>query len=266
MPTERQQALIAALTGLLDAQPHVQATWLAGSLGRGEGDEFSDVDTLALTADGRAGEVSAALAANLATVATPVLVNRLYGGRVLSVVTEDWDRFDIVLVEAADLARYDARDLKPLFRKAGPAPPTRPEAPYRPDPGQITRLAQEFLRVLGLAPVGFGRGEYDVMLSGVDQLRRMTIELMLEENAVPPARRGGALRRNPLLTEDQRRALAAIPPQSADRASLLAVNAAFVAVFLPRARRLAAQVGAAWPEALEAATRRRLREALGVEI
>ena len=120
--------------------------------------------------------------------------------------------------------------------------------------------------MLGLAPVALGRGEYEVCLSGVDQLRRMTIDLMLEENAVPPARRGGALRRNPLLTEEQRRALAAIPPQSADRASLLAVNAAFVAVFLPRARRLAAQVGAAWPEALEAATRRRLREALGVEI
>jgi predicted nucleotidyltransferase len=66
MSTKRQLALIDALTGLLDAQNDVQAAWPAGSLGRGEGDEFSDRDILALFANGRAGEASAALAISLA--------------------------------------------------------------------------------------------------------------------------------------------------------------------------------------------------------
>jgi len=45
---------------------------------------------------------------------------------------------------------------------------------------------------------------------------------------------------------------------------LIAANLALAAIFLPRARRLAAQTGMTWPTAFEAATRRHLKERLGV--
>src|SRR5579862_3951429 len=107
MPTAEQSALIDRIRIVLEADARIDAVWLAGSLGKGRGDAFSDVDILALCADGKAAEVSAAYA-DPSAIAKPVLVNRLFGGAVLNVVTEDWQRFDIVFLEKVGLARYNA--------------------------------------------------------------------------------------------------------------------------------------------------------------
>ena len=108
MPTAEQQSLIDALHRWLEAEPSVRAAWLAGSLGKGGGDQFSDVDLLLLVADGAHAEVSSSLAAKLDTVVKPVLVNRLFGGRVVNVVTDYWERFDLSFVEPAELVRFNA--------------------------------------------------------------------------------------------------------------------------------------------------------------
>lgn len=266
MPTAEQQRLIDALRGLLEREPGVEAAWLAGSLGKGGGDEFSDVDLLVLVGDGEFAEVSGSLAARLGAVVKPVLVNKLYGGRVLNVVTDDWQRFDLSIVEGADLARHDATELKTLFNRGDRAPPARPDTPYLTPPDRLLPLVQEFLRVLGLAVGAMGREEYELGLNGVDLLRRMTMDLMLEENGVGPKQRGGALRRNQFLTAAQRAELAAIPPVSAARHSLIAANRVLAAIFLPRARRLAVQVGMEWPTEFEDATRRNLKLKLDLDI
>lgn len=67
---------------------------------------------LALASDGRAAEVSGSLALKLSSISTPVLVNVLFGGRVLNVVTDTWDRYDISIVETPDLTRYNADHLR----------------------------------------------------------------------------------------------------------------------------------------------------------
>lgn len=266
-PTPAQQTLIDTAAEVLAGQPAVEAVWLAGSLGRGAGDAFSDVDLLALVAEGEAADVSAWWAREgVARVAEPVLVNLLFGGRVVNVVTAEWERFDVVFIGEAQLAMYDANRLAPLFNRTGRAPPPKPDGAYLPSPEAVTALTEEFLRVVGLAPVGLGRGEHLVSLSGVELLRRMALDLMLEENRIPRADRGGALKRNPFLSEAQRAELEALPPLSATRDSLLAANAALLAVFLPRARRLAAEIGATWPAALESATRRHLERVFGPQL
>ncbi|HEY5107695.1 MAG TPA: hypothetical protein VII73_13155 [Caulobacteraceae bacterium] len=114
--------------------------------------------------------------------------------------------------------------------------------------------------------MGIGREEYVLGLTGVDLLRRMTIDLMLEENGVGPVERGGALHRNPLLSPDQRRALEDLAPVAAAGGGIIAANVALAKIFLPRARRLAGRIGMVWPEAFEAATRRHLRDRLGVSL
>jgi predicted nucleotidyltransferase len=266
MPTVEQQHLIDDLRRLLGAEPRVAAAWLAGSLGKGGGDAYSDVDLLVLVGEGAAAETSAVLAAQLSAIVTPVLVNRLHGGRILNVVTDDWRRFDLSLVEPADLARYNAADLTVLFNRGVLVPPTRPEAAYRVGPEQLLALVQEFIRVMGLLPVALGREEYVLGLSGLELLRRMCVNLMLEENGISPAKRGGALHRNPMLTLKQRAELASLPPASADRQSLIAGNRALAPIFLPRARRLADEVGMAWPTELEAAARRYLKATVGLDI
>jgi hypothetical protein len=184
---------------------------------------------------------------------------------VLNFVTEDWQRFDLSFIEEPQLPSYNAADLAPLFNRSGREPPRAPRAPYATTPETVLKLVREFFRVLALAPVGIGRGEFLVSLSGVELLRRMTIDLMLEENGVGPADRGGALHVNTLLTDEQRRELEALPPVAASRDSLVAADKALATIFLPRARALARKIGMAWPEALEAAARRHLRAQLGLE-
>jgi len=65
---------------------------------------------------------------------------------------------------------------------------------------------------------------------------------------------------------EMRAELAKLPPLSADRASVIETSRAFAAIFLPRARRLASDIGMAWPTDFEEATRRHLKRGLGLEI
>jgi predicted nucleotidyltransferase len=267
MPTTDQQKLIDAIAGHLDTTTGAEAVWLAGSLGKGQGDAYSDVDLLVLVAGGAAAEVAARLARDLVPALAVVLVNSLYGGRVLNMVTADWARFDLTIVQPEDLQRYDSNALTPIFNNGDSTPPARPQTPpYRTSPAELLKLVNEFLRVIGLTPVAMGREEYQLALNGVDLLRRMTMDLMLEENGVSPAARGGALHRNHLLTAEQRDALQALPVIAAERSSIIAGDAAFAALFLPRARRLAAEIGMDWPTAFEDATRRHLLRTLQLSL
>lgn len=90
---------------------------------------------------------------------------------------------------------------------------------------------------------------------GVGYLRRLLIELMLEENGVGPADRGGAKKLNPFLREDKRRELEGLTPPRAVASELLAANRELRDCFLPPARRLVEACGATWPDAWEAAVR-----------
>lgn len=265
-PTDDQAALIASVGAFLADELEVEAAWLSGSLGKGQGDAYSDIDVLVLVAPGAAPAVSARIAGKLPVVARAVLVNSLFGGRVLNVVTEDWARFDLSFTEGDEIVRFDASALKPLFNRGARTPSAQEMRPYAPSPEGLTRMVEEFLRVLGLAVVGAGRREYVLMMWGVELLCRMTMDLMLEENRIAPAARGGALCRNPFLTEEQRSLLEGAPPLAATRNSVMEANRYFAGIFLPRARRLAADIGAAWPEAFEAATRRHLESKIGLRL
>jgi len=265
-PTPEQQDLVEAISRVLAADSEIEAAWLGGSLGRGAGDAFSDVDVVALVSRGPAADVGLRYSREIASIAAPALVNALYGGRILSVVTTDWRRFDISFTEPGELSRFDAARLLTLFNRGSRTPPQGRAAPYRTTPQAVLALVNEFLRILGLLVVGIGREEYLLGLTGADILRRLTIDLMLEENGVGPTERGGALHRNPLLTHGQRSELDALTPVAANRAGVIAANAELAAIFLPRARRLANQIGMTWPSILEASTKRHLRERLGLVI
>lgn len=264
MHTQSQRDVIERVSAMLRQRGDVEALWLAGSLGAGEGDAFSDVDFLVLTPQDKIATLPETLVSQMREAFSPVFVNDIFG-RVLNFIAPDWTRFDLNLVTPPELNRFDGTALKPLFNKGSHTPPAQPKAQYAPLPAAVEKLCTEFLRVLGLSAVGLGRGEYDVLLQGLDHLRRMTIDLMLEENAVPPAKRGGALKRYPFLTTAQRADLGSIPAAGADRAGIVAANEAFARIFLPRAKALCTRTGADWPQLFETATRDYLRRA-GVEV
>ena len=264
--TPEQREIVQSASAALKADEQIAAAWLAGSLGRGAGDTFSDVDLLVLAADGPASEVGRRYVQRTRQIAPPVLINELFGGRVISVVTEDWQRFDLAFIEVGELGRYNSAHLVELFNKGLDRPPTKEDPPYRSPPEAVLRLAREFLRILGLSAVAVGRHEWVLALSGADILRRLTIDLMLEENGVGPIERGGALRRRSLLTAEQVGALEALTPITADLDGVMTSHRELAAVFLPRARALAQGVGAEWPSQFEEATKRHLLRRLGLEI
>ncbi|MFB2351496.1 hypothetical protein, partial [Priestia megaterium] len=80
-----------------------------------------------------------------------------------------------------------------------------------------------------------------VMQDGVGHLRRLLIELMLEENGVGPAERGGAKKLYPFLTAEQIAELEALAPPRAVKAELIVANLDLRDRFLPRARRVAGE-------------------------
>jgi predicted nucleotidyltransferase len=264
--TPEQAALIDRARALLESEPRIEAAWLAGSLAHGGGDAWSDVDLLALCGQGARGEVSAALADAIRAAFDPLLLNVLFGGAVLNVVLPGWRRLDISVAEPAELGRYEAARLSELFNRSGAQPTGQFPAKYHPGAQSLLPLVEEFLRVLGLAPVVLGRGDHVVMLSGIDNLRRLATDLMLEENGIGPWDRGGALKRRALLTAEQYAELESLPPLSAEPASLKAGHEALAAIFLPRAKRLCAEAGVEWPQRLENETRAHLAQAIGYAI
>jgi predicted nucleotidyltransferase len=262
--TPEQQSLVDAISAVLQRDSRIEAAWLAGSLGRNAGDRFSDVDVVVLCPDGMANEIAAT--PDLLDFAKPVLVNALFGGRIVNVITPDWQRFDLVFVEASDLGRYNANDLKPLFNRTGREPPRTEPVTHGSTPEGLAKLVKEFYRVMTLAPLGIGRKEYVVALSGIELLRRMTVDLMLEENGIGQNQRGGALRLNPFLTSEQIELLQSLPAVAAERDSLLRSQKAIANIFVPRAKALAARIGMEWPSALEEASRAHLKSQLDFEI
>lgn len=235
---------------VLEADERVRAAWLTGSIAEGRGDAWSDLDLrLALQ-----GEVDWAELVD--RISPTVLKRRLPGPGpdiVVTCVTPEWLRFDILIVPAD---RPPAGTIATLLDKDGLTDQLPPgPAPRAGDPAF---LAEEFLRVLGLLPVSIGREEWLVGSDGVWLLRRMLIDLMTIGQA-----RGGVKRLNPFLTVAQRAQLESLPPIQPTRQAVIGGSLAIARLFLPLAR---ARLGQTYPAALEAAALAHLDQALGVEL
>lgn len=261
-------ALIAQLAEALAADKRIRGAWLSGSLGQGAGDEHSDVDIVAEIAESdRAAcltDYSRPRPGMPETVHTQVI-----HGRILTAIAANWERFDLMFLTAGEMSRIDGGSLKHLLGDAAATPPAHtPAPPHAQDAAAAVRIeatTSEFLRVLGLTVVVISREEWLVAQQGVELLRKMLIDTMLEENRVPPSARG-VKRLNPFLTQEQRMLLESLTPPAARREPLLAANAELARIFLARAKPLAAARGAKWPQAFEDSTRRHLKSALALEI
>ncbi len=204
--TEDQHALLDQLVAALSADPRIRSAWLSGSLAKGAGDAWSDIDlTVVVDEPDLAACLRDCAAGALALPAT--VFSQLVHGRIFSGVTPAWSRFDLAFLTPAEFARQDDAGLRRLLGETA-APPPRPAGPDHDAVARVSRLIFEFLRVLGLSPVCIGRQEWLVAQQGVELLRGMLVELLLEQNGVPRAARG-AKRLNGFLGDGQRAELEA---------------------------------------------------------
>jgi predicted nucleotidyltransferase len=258
-----QDDTVATIRDDLADHPALAALFLAGSLGRGEGDAYSDVDLLAIVPP----EAQAAFAADwkrrLSALFDVVQWNDVGKGLIFNAITADWHRIDVVIDGTEHLRGRTQDGLKPILDPSGlhvTIPATRPWT--GPNVGRVRYLIDEFLRVLGLLPVGCGRGEYLLCTEGVNLLRMALFGLLSEE--VERVDKGGMLAWSRRFSPEQMAALAAVPLPEPRREAVIAAHLAAARVFLPRARRLATRCGLVWPEALEAAALRHWQRELGV--
>ena len=262
-----QQSLIGNIVNELSSDQRVMAAWLAGSLGRGAGDEFSDVDVWLIVGDEDRDAFVEEWPKLAERISVTVLRQRVEAGLtvVFNHITADWSRFDVSIGAPADVQSRSASTLALLFDKVGLQQSLRPSGePLAPSPRRVAAMTTEFLRVLGLLPVVLGREEYVVAASGASLLRTLVIQLMVEDVAVED--RGGALHLAGLLPPQRLAALAALPAIEATRESAVATHLACAHLFLPLARDLCARVGVEWPTDLELAARSHLSRALHLEV
>lgn len=256
--------LLSGLIARAESDERVLALLLGGSLGRGGGDAWSDLDLIAVVAPEHHAAFAEGARAWMEQAAPLVLWAQPYPGAPLfNAITQTWLRADLTVTVPGRVT--SARHLcRPVLDRAAvwkslPAV----LSPRAPDPARVDALVQEFIRVLGLLPVALGRGEHVVSVTGAGLQRAALISLMIQALELPQP--PGTLHLSRLLSADDMRLLEALPAAEANRASLIAAHHALAAAFLPRARALMERTRAPWPEAFWAATRTHLQKTLGAE-
>lgn len=261
----KRDDLIAGFTAAADAHEGVEALLLGGSLGRGEGDAYSDVDLIIVTSPAAHAAFVEGVRPWAASIAPPVLWRQIYPGLPLfHAVTADYLRYDITVTTAQHVAESADR-VRSLVDKTWIHARLAPSRERPPLSAQAVHdVAEEFLRILGLLPVGVGREDWAAVAAGVGLLRQQLQALMiLEQRPVSPP---GALALTRLLPPEDLALLAQVAAPPATREGGTSGSLALAKAFLPRARRLASQAGASWPQELETAVRDHLARELAVDL
>lgn len=258
-----QQELIEAVTKRLAQEDTIRGLFLSGSFGRGTQDEWSDVDLIALARPEDHAALATTWRETLHAITPIVFWQQLSrGGILINAVSEEWLRCDLVITAPADFGKRAKNTVRPLIDRDGlydALPDTLP--PKAPDVGTVSYLIHEFIRMLGLMPVGLGRREYVTMVLGVGMMRGHLEALLMQDVTNPDP--GGILHQSKLLTPEQMTLLKSLPYPGPERQALIDANFAIAREFMPRARAMAQRLGIEWPDAFEAATRKRLALTLG---
>jgi predicted nucleotidyltransferase len=279
-----QEATIAAARAAFEPDERVLAAWLEGSLGTGEGDEWSDVDLHLAVADeviaafvdrpeallGRIGEV-------VSWIDTP-----LPGGRLIPATIEvggELARIDLVVQERSRVASWPRRapgrflfDRDAVARDQAGAPEPRFDAvPY----------LQGIMRTYffgGMWPVRMtGRRDWSALLwNDATVIAQYIIPAMLIADGSPEFHRELTTRPRFLsaartaqvraLESEMLRALSGIERDEVDVGRLARFHARLIAAVFVCFREACAAAGVEYPGASEAAYRRYAERELGIPI
>ena len=283
--TAPQEAFIASAREVLEADDRVLAAYLVGGFAVGMGDAFSDVDLQVLVAEEAAAEISEHWKELMDRIAPTAHVQPFgtlnpaapRSGPVAGglCITPEWLHFDVVFHVAGSVDAHTIEGMVPLFDKAGllPSQPTeRPDrqgAAFYPE-----KVVLFFLYMLGNVVSAIGRDEPVPASNGVIMMRDIgLVGLFLAEQGLTTTREHNfgnpfpftkRLRR--YLTDEQHAVLEALPPVGASIESAVDGYVALAELFLPRAERLAATMGAPWPAEYARASVAHFEQAVGVRL
>jgi hypothetical protein len=252
----RYQALYDRAVEVLDADPRVRSVEAAGSIRSGTADAWSDLDleVVVSAADHEAflAERHDWLAAITPTVfsRTPILPF------IINSVTADGLTFDVVVWA----------DQVPDF----------PPAPVRFSVGLLSgqkyedvrdaleyAIAEQLRGLIGPFITFLQRDEHLFLFNGIPHiLGALTTVFLAETGRVPPTGK----RWNDTYTEEQRAAVAALPPVSATREGSIGFGLALAELLVTRARPLFERYDLVWPSDLAAVAAHRIHDQLDIDI
>ncbi|HEY1174800.1 MAG TPA: nucleotidyltransferase domain-containing protein [Phytomonospora sp.] len=260
-----QRAVIDRARTVLPADERVLGVFLIGSHASGENDDYSDVDLHVVIADDAVASFRESFAEVLTELAGPLVLADPIPGLIGGLgITEDWLHVDLVAHPLSEYEPGDYEAVLPLFDRTGDLlPPARRPSPEHGEPYFPQRAVNLYFYFLGNLVTVLGRDERVVGNSGIVAVRDQLVQLMRAERGV--RRTGGVKRLNAYLSLEQRAFLEAIPAAGTDPADIVEANRVICAEFIRRGRALADVTKTAWPDRLEEATLRRLRDHFGVE-
>ena len=250
-----QHEFLANLQVKLAADPQIRAAWLGGSLGRGQGDRFSDVDLHLLLVDPTLFRSTAY--SWLETFAPLVLFKWMFEGQMIHALTAAGLRVDLWLHDQP-LPLVEGT-VAVLWDRDGSLTIVADEPPRAPDPAALRAglLAQieEFWRCIALLPAVIGRNESLVAFGGLNVELNLVVELLL--TGYGQRRERGAKVLNPYLGDERRGELeAALQLQGLHSQSLVLAHLALADVVRRHGRQLAERHGFVYPAPLEEAVLR----------
>jgi hypothetical protein len=273
---EESMPELAALTAFAERaaatlfnDERVRILWLTGSLVAGTADAQSDVD---LRAAVRAEDFAALEEwwPKMLDRLAPTVWKRRWPGppseAILSAISTDYLRFDLVIQSAADTTPRTLEAARVLFDKDGLAEQITLTAPVQHNPlAHLNFVVEEFIRLVGMLPIVVERDDLAIGMEGHFGLHSLLLSLLLLEQGIDRSVTG---KRHvaPFLNDEQRTLLAGLPPLAPTMESVIQGRLAYARLFLPRARRLMEASGLTYPAAFETATRQHLAETLGLNL
>ncbi len=252
----RYRSLYERAVEVLEADPRVVSVEVAGSIRSGRADAWSDLDLEVVTSIEDHEAFLADRHEWLAAITPTVFSRTPIAPFVINSVTDEGLTFDIA-VWAGEV---------PVF----PTPPVRYAVgllsgkQYEHVGEALEYAVSEQLRGMTGPLVTFlQQGEHLFLLNGIPHvLGALTTVFLAETGSVPPTGKHW----NATYTEEQLSALAALPPLTATRESLLAFHLSLTDLVVTRARPLFDRYGQTWPTDHARVAAERVRDQLGIDV
>ena len=249
----RFEGLYERALQVLGADYRVASVGLSGSVARGTADEWSDLDVEVVAHAEHHASFLADWQQWLAMITPTVFARTPIAPFILNTVTDDGLTLDIAVwsgkaMEFPASSQYTVGLLSGArFDKVGAALEYAVAEQLRGLAGPFVSLIQ--------------REEHVRHLMGVPHLIGLITTVFLAETELPQPGKHW----NSTFTQEQRDAIAALPPVRATREDIIAFGLGVARLIIDRARPLYPHFGLEWPFALAAVTSARLRSELGIE-
>jgi hypothetical protein len=251
----RFRALYDRARAVLSDDPRVKAVELSGSVAAGTADEWSDLDLQIIAHAEHFDAVLADWPRWLARITPTVFARTPLAPFIINCVTDEGLTLDLSVVSGEPFRFAPPTDEYVVGALSSRRFTDLGEALEYAVAEQLRGLAGPFVSLVL-------REEHVRHLTGVPHLVGLLMTVFVAETGAPaPAKHW-----NRTLTDEQRAAVAALPPVAATREAIVAFGLGVAELIVTRARPLFPRYGLAWPTDLAAVAARRLHDRLDVDV